>query len=479
MRKVLEQCEAASEELTPDAVHDLRVALRRCLAMADSYREIDAHHGWRDLRKEARRLFKRLGGLRDAQVMAELVNRVAPSGDDASRALLAHLNRIGKENREGVRSALLRFNRKKWKTWAKLLPARVEGLPLGGAAFQYLALERWNEAYALHRKALRDRSRLAFHRLRIGIKRFRYTLENLLPGLHEKWGADLKLIQDELGEAHDLDVLWQTLLGLEQFRAPALRTEWKARIDAMRAGHFRSYRTKMGSGKSPWLVWRKALPQGERLEAASLAWLESWVSFLTPDLEHAKHVADLALEFYDQLAAAGIAGTNENGTARRILQAAALAHDVGRSRGAKSHHKSSYRMIAGLRPLAGWTPDEMRLAALVARYHRRALPQPKHSAFARLPLSRQQKTLLLAGILRLANAFDCRHDGAVLNLAVNVAGDGITMWAQGYSAEEPSASQIASAKHLVEIACKRPVTVLPASKTPLVLNPAQAASHAA
>jgi CHAD domain-containing protein len=478
MREVLEQCETAGKAMAPDAVHDLRVALRRCLSMAESYRELDPHHGWRDLRKEARRLFKRLGRLRDTQVMAELEKRVAPPAGDASRALLAHLNRVEKENREDVRSALLRFNRKKWKALARLLPARVEGLPLDGPAFQYLALERWNEAYALHRKALRTHSRLAFHRLRIGIKGFRYTLENLLPSLHEQWGADLKQIQDELGEAHDLDVLWQTLLGLDEFRAPAVRAEWKARIDAMREAHFRNYRAKMAGAKSPWLSWRKTLPQGERLEAASLAWLESWVSFLTPDMGHARHVADLALEFYDQLAGAGIAGTNENGTARRILHAAALAHDVGRARGAKSHHKSSYRMIAGLRPLAGWTPEEMRLAALVARYHRRALPQPKHAAFARLTLGRQQKTLLLAGILRLANAFDRRHDGVVRNLAVNVAGDGITMWAEGYNAQEPNASEIASAKHLVEIACKRPVTVLPGTKAPLML-PAGAASHAA
>ncbi|HEV2385963.1 MAG TPA: CHAD domain-containing protein [Candidatus Acidoferrales bacterium] len=479
MRAVLERCDAAREQMTPDAVHDLRVALRRCLAIAESFREIDSDSAWPDLRREARRLFKALGGLRDSQVIAELAKNVAPPGDGPRRALLEQLDGRRAEDEERVRAALAKFSRKKWKAWARQLPARAARLPLDGPASQYLALERWNEAYALHRKAVRIGSRVSFHRLRIGIKRFRYTLENLLPGLHEKWGPDLKALQDELGEAHDLDVLWRTLLGIAEFRPAAVRAAWKGRIDAMRAELFRGYRAKMAGKRSPWLVWRKSLPRSAGLDAASLAWLESWVSFLTPDLAHAKHVAELALEFYDQLAAASLAGTNENGSARRILHAAALAHDVGRSRGAKSHHKISYRMIAGLRPLAGWTAEEMRLAALVARYHRRALPQPKHAAFARLSANRQQKTLLLAGILRLANALDRRHDRSVSGLAVEVAPGVITVRARGYTAEEPAASEIAGAKHLVEIACKRPVTVVPSPTSPFRLPKPEAASHAA
>ena len=53
---------------------------------------------------------------------------------------------------------------------------------LGSALFKHLALERWTAARELHSRALHNRSQVAFHSLRIGIKRFRYIVENFLPG---------------------------------------------------------------------------------------------------------------------------------------------------------------------------------------------------------------------------------------------------------------------------------------------------------
>src|SRR5207253_1870982 len=69
----------------------------------------------------------------------------------------------------------------------------------------------------LHRRAMRGRSRIAFHKLRIGIKRFRYIVENFLPEQHAAWGGDLKRVQDLLGEVHDLDVLWATATQIHAF----------------------------------------------------------------------------------------------------------------------------------------------------------------------------------------------------------------------------------------------------------------------
>ena len=64
---------------------------------------------------------------------------------------------------------------------------------------------------------MRNRSQVAFHSLRIGIKRFRYIVENFLPVEHKAWSNDLKEIQDLLGEVHDLDVLWSTAVSCHVF----------------------------------------------------------------------------------------------------------------------------------------------------------------------------------------------------------------------------------------------------------------------
>ena len=55
----------------------------------------------------------------------------------------------------------------------------------GSLVFKHLALERWTAARELHTRALRNRSQVGFHTLRIGIKRFRYIVENFLPEQHQ------------------------------------------------------------------------------------------------------------------------------------------------------------------------------------------------------------------------------------------------------------------------------------------------------
>ena len=73
--------------------------------------------------------------------------------------------------------------------------------------FQRLAQTRASEAAELSSGLAKAWSRVAWHRLRIGLKQFRYTVENFLPERYEIWHSELKSLQDLLGEIHDLDVL--------------------------------------------------------------------------------------------------------------------------------------------------------------------------------------------------------------------------------------------------------------------------------
>ena len=431
--------------------------------MAEVSLALDPDPAWRDMHKQGRRLFKSLGHLRDTQVLRDWVKRIAPEEGPIAHALLGQLDEKEREEEREVRKALRRFSRKRWKLWAGHLAERAARLPADGPAAEYLAVERWEEAWALHRKAVHSGSHASFHRARIGLKRFRYTVENFLPARSAAWLGDLKKMQDALGEVHDLDLLLGMIRALRGVGSAEERRRWKRTIAALSAERIGAYRKKMSARGSLWRVWRKQLPQGKDLEAAGMGRLGVWGSFLTPDLGHAKHVTKLALELYDQLAEAGMGGAQGNGHTRRVLEIAALAHDVGRARGARSHHKRSYRMIAELKAPLGWTPEEMKLAALVARYHRRALPQAKHAAFRRLRPDRRQKVLLLAGILRLANALDREHDASVRSLKARIERDRIAIRAGGYTGGEPRASYVANARRLFEIACKRPVSVLPAA----------------
>ena len=184
MDRVLEECERASVDFAPDPVHDLRVALRRCRSMADGIMAIDPDPTWKQMKKSGKPLFSRLGDLRDTQVMEEWVHRLDSPGDPVTSKLLQFLAIREAQFKQESAQALENFDRKQWRRWSKTLPRRAARLRPGSDIFKHLALERWTEAHDLHRRALRNRSQVAFHSLRIGIKRFRYIVENFLPQQH-------------------------------------------------------------------------------------------------------------------------------------------------------------------------------------------------------------------------------------------------------------------------------------------------------
>jgi CHAD domain-containing protein len=459
MEHVLKECDRAGAGFAADPVHDLRVALRRCRSMADGLMTMDPDPNWKKMKKAGKRLFSSLGELRDVQVMEEWVRQLGAHGDPAGAALLQYFTSREAHLKAEAAKALTEFDRKQWKKWATTLPRRATRIRQGSILFKHLALERWSEAYELHRRAMRNRSGLAFHSLRIGIKRFRYIVENFLPEQHAAWSDDLKKLQDALGEVHDLDVLWATALQIKAFPDAEARSRWHSRIVEERTQRINKYREKMLGKSSLWQVWRAELPHGQQIEMAAFSRLKLWASFLDPDFKHSAHVARLALELYDGLPARA----DSNGSGQRaVLQVAAWLHEVGRSKKEKNHHKASYRLIAGLKAPLGYAQEHLKEAGAVARYHRGILPRSSQQPLRGLNTAQRKSTVRLAGILRLANAFDSGHDGRVGRLEVHSQNGFIEIAAQGYSARDRAAERIAAARHLLETVYRKPILVKPA-----------------
>jgi len=459
MHRVLEECQRASTDLAPDPVHDLRVALRRCRSMADGLMAIDPDPSWRDMKKAGKRLFSSLGELRDLQVMTEWVQKLGPPDDAESRALLDLLAKREQEQKLLAAEAVHAFDVRQWRKWSRELPRRAARVKRGSAVLKHLALERWTEAYDLHRHALRNRSQVSFHQLRIGIKRFRYIVENFLPRQHETWSSDLKELQDLLGDVHDLDVLWATASQVNAFPNEESRTRWHRAVREAREKRITRYRERMVGPSSLWRVWRAELPQGDEIRVAATMRLKLWASFLDPDFAHSQRVAVLATQLFDGFDRLGLTPATPEPNPRSILLAAALVHDVGRVRHEKGHHKTSYRLVRRIAPPLGWKLSELQLAATVARFHRGALPQSRQKALRELAPEQRTLVLHLAGILRFANAFDCTRDGHVRRLQVEERGGALLIAATGYSPWTRAAEEVAGARHLLEVILRRPILV--------------------
>jgi exopolyphosphatase/guanosine-5'-triphosphate,3'-diphosphate pyrophosphatase len=268
---------------------------------------------------------------------------------------------------------------------------------------------------------------------------------------------------------------------------------WREKLNAERAKRIERYREKMVGKQSLWQVWRAELPAGAQLRAAAMSRLRVWAGYLDPDFAHSQRVAQMALLLYDGLRAAGLLtadaaaewdhaqdGFGKDHDPRAVLQAAALLHDVGKTKGAANHQKASYRMIRGLALPLGWSARELQLAAVVARYHRGALPRPRAKTMQMLELTDRAMATEAAGILRLANALDAQHGQsgngrrgneigvrertassarAVVGLEVELQDRAVVVRVAGYSPLDRSAEGIAAARHLLETVLRRPVIV--------------------
>lgn len=130
---------------------------------------------------------------------------------------------------------------------------------------------------------------------------------------------------------------------------------------------------------------------------------------------HAEQVERLSLLLFDGLFELHGLGDEH----RRLMQIAAICHDIGWLDGQRKHHKVSARLIrsAAAIPL----DDRQReIVACIARYHRKALPKADHRALAALQEGDRNAVELLAGMVRLADGLDRSHRSVVESLTVDI-----------------------------------------------------------
>jgi CHAD domain-containing protein len=267
MDRVAERAEKVRESWDADAVHDLRVALRRTRTIAEASSEVNPAAGWRKLKRSTREMFHDLGSLRDTQVQYALVKKLAPASDPLRRQIVTALSLSEKKQRRSAEHALDNFDRKDWKKLTKKLAAKARFFPLNSVVYQRLALGRLETAAKLLQEARRRRSATAWHRLRIAIKSFRYLVENFLPQRYDAWEDDLKQMQDLLGDVHDFDVLRQQVRRTAGKTKPELAAQWMETIDRERKAQLRKFLGKSSGPQSPWLAWRAAFRWGHTVVA--------------------------------------------------------------------------------------------------------------------------------------------------------------------------------------------------------------------
>jgi len=217
---------ALVREPSADAVHDLRVALRRLRAALQLF---GAAHRWSD---ELRELMRPLGDCRDAQLRLEWLRAASETA-----GVLVELEQRRLEVE--LPAAVARVS--SWlQSRASSYQAAAAGLAPRGRFGGHRLRER---LAALRRRVARREEALdsdpaprPAHRLRIAVKKLRYAAELLLhadPGAVRRLLGELADLQAILGDLHDADVRIEWLSAAHA-APPAERRRLLARAQAER-----------------------------------------------------------------------------------------------------------------------------------------------------------------------------------------------------------------------------------------------------
>jgi hypothetical protein len=324
---------------------------------------------------------------------------------------------------------------------------------------QCLALERYEELRRLHARTVHTNTPALWHALRVGMKRFRYAVEALLPERSAEWDERLRQMLSLLGEVHDLDVLRSWIAhesdGIDATAVGSLRHT----IAAKRCGCIEQYRKQTRGASGVLREWRAGLPHGKAIEAATGARCRTTARAMDPHPRRTTAISRLALLLFDGLTTSAAPSFRDDDRLRTTLRMAAHLHAIHVSGRHRAHHKGARNFLRAVPVPLGWAPHDWDLVPHVVRYHRGAEPARRHKAFAQLSLEQQDRVRGLAGVLRLARGLHRCGLKIAEGVHVDVTPAYVRLRVAGVQDTEENAARLAAAKHLLERYLRRPLLI--------------------
>lgn len=219
-RSELKRCQA---ELTEEAVHDLRVATRRLLALIDLLRTITPHPRLQKLRRTLKNQLNEFNELRDTQVMQVEVSAAMetfPELKPFQEFLDKREQRLMRSTAKAIQSFKYSRVKKRMGTVRKKILKQKPDKALGSLLLQ--AVDAHFEKIMRRYQRIDPETPASIHRMRVAFKNFRYMLEivhPLMPGYPQENLKLMHAFQSRMGDIQDTEVLLSAYEGFAKREA--------------------------------------------------------------------------------------------------------------------------------------------------------------------------------------------------------------------------------------------------------------------
>jgi exopolyphosphatase/guanosine-5'-triphosphate,3'-diphosphate pyrophosphatase len=159
---------------------------------------------------------------------------------------------------------------------------------------------------------------------------------------------------------------------------------------------------------------------GKRIETERHAALTESAKHYGADMKYAEHVRDLALSLFRQLKSVHRLPPEYE----EWLSGAAMLQEVGSFINRSGRHRHAYYIIANSE-MYGFTTEQRRLIAAIARYVGKSRPSPEDRALRLLPVTDRQSVPRAVVLLRLARALNQGRKSAVTGVRAHVRDSGV------------------------------------------------------
>ena len=268
-RQILVNRQAVLETDDPDAVHQLRIGLRRLRSALRALQPLVDRGSLRAFERSARDMGRRVGTLRDADVMISGIKapmEAAANDKTGFSELHGALVRDRQDKRDEVRAALRGPAWSKLQLYLTLWPLTLEENPELSKPVAKHARKVLCKAWKKSAKLAQDLDRLDAehrHEMRKALKNLRYQAEFLAPlfGRRDthRFIEQLKTLQDVFGYINDVRM------------APGLVEVQKRRDAGINAARAAAYAVGRHEAEAAH-AWRQAPKAWKRLERSPRFW---------------------------------------------------------------------------------------------------------------------------------------------------------------------------------------------------------------